>query len=106
VYGAGILMHLSLPARQSLDFLGLVFSGLANVFLVRERGHLWASLPGRFLLWASLADVLVVSLLASQGWLMAALPLPIILVLLAATVLFTLLLDQIKVPLLRRLNRA
>jgi len=106
VYGAGILLHLSLPARQSLDFLGLVFSGLANVFLVRERGHLWASLPGRFLLWASLADVLVVSVLASQGWLMAALPLTIVLGLLVATILFTLLLDQIKVPLLRRLDRA
>ncbi|WP_291511231.1 plasma-membrane proton-efflux P-type ATPase [Acidithiobacillus sp.] len=106
VYGAGILLHLPLPARQSLDFLGLVFSGLANVFLVRERGHLWASLPGRFLLWASLADIVVVSVLASQGWLMTALPVPIILALLAATVLFTLLLDQIKVPLLRRLNRA
>ncbi len=106
IYLAGKSLHLPLAAIQTLDFLGLVFSGLANVFLLRERGHLWASLPGQFLLWASLADVLVVSTLATLGWLMAPLPLTFILGLLLATLLYTLLLDQIKVPLLRHLTSA
>ncbi|MBU2822682.1 plasma-membrane proton-efflux P-type ATPase, partial [Acidithiobacillus ferrooxidans] len=74
VYGVGRSLGLPLASVQTLDFLGLVFSGLANVFLVRERGHLWASVPGRFLLWASLADILVVGGLAAMGWLMAPLP--------------------------------
>ncbi len=106
VYGVGRSLGLPLASVQTLDFLGLVFSGLANVFLVRERGHLWASVPGRFLLWASLADILVVGGLAAMGWLMAPLPMPIIVGLLLATMVYTLILDQIKVPLLRRLTSA
>ena len=106
VYGVGRSLGLPLASVQTLDFLGLVFSGLANVFLVRERGHLWASVPGRFLLWASLADILVVGGLAAMGWLMAPLPIPIIVGLLLATTVYTLILDQIKVPLLRRLTSA
>ncbi len=104
VYGAGRILGLPLGALQTLDFLGLVFSGLANVFLVRERGPLWGSLPGRFLLWASLADILMVSGLAIMGWLMAPLPPMIVVCLLLVTVLYALMLDQVKVPLLRRLT--
>lgn len=104
VYLVGRTWDLSLPALQTLDFLGLVFSGLANVFLVRERGHIWSSRPGSFLLWASIADIAVVSLLARQGLLMAPVSLTITFWLLIATALYTLMLDQIKVPLLRRLT--
>ncbi|MHB1544912.1 MAG: plasma-membrane proton-efflux P-type ATPase [Gammaproteobacteria bacterium] len=106
VYLLGRALGLSLPALQTLDFLGLVFSGLANVFLVRERGHIWSSRPGTFLLWASIADIVTVSLLAQQGLLMTRLPVLFTLGLLAATGFYTLLLDQIKVPLLRRLTKA
>ncbi|MCL4527285.1 MAG: plasma-membrane proton-efflux P-type ATPase [Gammaproteobacteria bacterium] len=106
VYGVGRSLELPLASVQTLDFLGLVFSGLTNVFLVRERDHLWASVPGRFLLWASLVDILVVGGLAAMGWLMAPLPVPLIAGLLLATMVYTLILDQIKVPLLRRLTSA
>ena len=105
VYLSGWAMGLPLHALQTLDFLGLVFSGLANVLLVRERGHLWHSRPGALLLWAGIADIAIVSVLAQQGLLMARLPLTITLWLLVATILYTLLLDQIKVPLLRHLTK-
>lgn len=104
VYAAGRLLALPAASVQTLDFLGLVFSGLANVFLVRERGHLWAARPGAFLAIASLADIIVVSALAIGGWLMAPVPALLIGGLLAATGIYTLLLDQLKVPLLRRLS--
>ncbi|MBU2755339.1 plasma-membrane proton-efflux P-type ATPase [Acidithiobacillus sp. CV18-2] len=106
VYAVGRTLHLPTDSLQTLDFLGLVFSGLANVFLVRERGHIWAGRPGAFLAVASLADVIVVSILAIMGWLMAPIPVLFVAYLLGATVLYTLLLDQIKVPLLRRLTSA
>jgi len=96
-------LRLSLPATQAFDFLALVFSGLANVFLVRERGHFWESPPGRFLVLASCADILAVSLLAALGILMAAVPWLDIVALAVATFVYMILLDQIKVPLLRRL---
>ncbi len=106
VYLIGRGLGFSLGKIQTLDFLGLVFSGLANVFLVRERQHLWNSVPGTFLLLASLADVVVVSVLATQGWLMTAISLQETLILLGSTLVFTLLLDQIKVPLLQHLSPA
>ncbi|WP_308389966.1 plasma-membrane proton-efflux P-type ATPase [Acidithiobacillus sp. AMEEHan] len=105
VYWIGSAAHLSLDSLQTLDFLGLVFSGLANVFLVRERHHLWASLPGTFLLTASLIDILVVSGMAVCGWIMSPVPWEYIAILLLATIAYTLFLDQIKVPMLRRLTR-
>ncbi|MDD5279444.1 plasma-membrane proton-efflux P-type ATPase [Acidithiobacillus sp.] len=106
VYAVGRSLLLPTPSVQTLDFLGLVFSGLANVFLVRERGHLWASRPGTFLSVASLVDILIVSFLAIMGWLMAPIPWMMVLYLLGATVVYTLLLDQIKVPLLQKLTHA
>ncbi|MHB1512383.1 plasma-membrane proton-efflux P-type ATPase [Acidiferrobacter sp.] len=106
VYLVGRTMGLSLHAVQTLDFLGLVFSGLANVLLVRERGHIWSSRPGALLLWAIMGDIVIVSLLAQNRLLMARIPLTVTAGLLFATILYTLILDQMKVPLLRRLSNA
>ncbi len=100
VYAIGQAMGLPVRALQTLDFLGLVFSGLANVLLVRERGHIWHSRPGALLLLAIVLDTIVVSLLADYGLLMARIPLITTMQLLGATILYTLLLDQLKVPLL------
>ena len=106
VYLVGRAMGLPLAALQTLDFLGLVFSGLANVLLVRERGHIWGSRPGAFLLGAIVADIMIVGLLAQKGLLMARMPITITSSLLLATALYKLLLDQVKVPLLRHLTKA
>ena len=105
VYVIGRAIGLPMHARQTLDFLGLVFSGLANVLLVRERGHIWHSRPGVLLLWAISADIVVVTLLAHYGLLMARIPVIMTIRLLGATVLYTLVLDQLKVPLLRHLKK-
>ena len=66
----GTCSNLDLPRLQTLVFLTLVFSGQATVYLVRERRHFWDSLPGHWLLLSSVADVVVVSLLAALGILM------------------------------------
>lgn len=94
--------HLPTPALQTWDFLGLVFSGLANVFLVRERSWLWSVAPGRLLAIAAAADVLVVSGLAMTGVLLAPLSGGLVAVLLLLTIGYLGLLDLVKVPLLRR----
>ena len=102
---ARFLLHLPEGSVQSLGFVGLVYSGLANVFLVRERGHLWAARPGKFLALASLADIVIVSVLAIFGWLLAPVPAYLVGALLLFTLIYTLLLDQIKVPLLHQLTK-
>ncbi len=95
------VLSLPIASLQTLSFLGLVFSGLANVLLVRERSYFWSSRPGKYLLIASGSDVVLVSLLARFGILMAPIPWSYIGILLAFTVAYIVLLDLIKVPLLQ-----
>ncbi len=102
LYLAMSLFHLSLPQTQTLLFAMLVFSGQATVYLVRVRRHLWTAMPSRPLMIATAADLVVVTILASQGLLMAAVPLPIVLTVLGIALLFMLLMDPIKVAIFRR----
>jgi H+-transporting ATPase len=81
---------------QTLAFLILVFTNQANVYVLRCDGPLWSFAPGRWMLLASGADVIGVMLLAGVGVLMAAVPWELMLVLLGATLLFALVLDQVK----------
>jgi H+-transporting ATPase len=64
-------LQLPLPQLQTLIFVMLVFNGQGTVYLVRERRHFWSSLPSRWLLASSLLDLLIVSVMATQGILMA-----------------------------------
>ncbi len=94
------VLALPIANLQTLSFLGLVFSGLANVFLVRERSYFWSSRPGKYLLIASGSDIVLISLFAHFGVLMAPIPWSYIGALLAFTFAYIVLLDLIKVPLL------
>jgi H+-transporting ATPase len=87
---------LSPEASQTFAFLALVFTGQANVYLVRERRHLWSSMPGKWTLAASAITVTVVTALAMVGVLMDPLPLLVVVVLLASVVGFAVALDVIK----------
>jgi H+-transporting ATPase len=103
VFGAGrLLLHLPLVQLQTLVFLTLVFTGQATVYLVRERRHFWHSRPSWWMLLASLLDVCIVTLLATHGILMAALPLRLILAVLAGCAVFFAGLDALKAWGLRR----
>lgn len=82
----------------------LVFSGQGTIYLVRERGHFWNSRPSKWMLLATTLDVLFVSVLASQGILMAAIPLPLIAMVLLVICFYLFFLDFIKVPAFTRLN--
>jgi H+-transporting ATPase len=93
---------LSTSASQTLAFLSLVFMGQANVYLARERWHLWRSMPGHWTLLASVATVTSVSALALFGVLMAPVPATVVLTLLGAVLVFTLALDFAKVHVLAR----
>ncbi len=65
-------LHLPLGAMQTLIFVWLVLSGQATVYIVREREHFWHSAPSRWLAASTVADLVVVLLLAWRGWLMTA----------------------------------
>ena len=98
------LRILRLPEGQirTLVFLTLVFGGQGTVYLVRERGHLWRSRPSRWMVWSSCADIAIVSLLATQGILMAPLPAPFVGALLLALMLYLFIVDYLKIAIFRR----
>jgi len=109
LFGLGVLatgafrLGLNTGQIQTLIFLMFVFTGQALVYVLRERGHAWNSRPSLLMMLFSAADIAVVSTLAIFGILMQALPANVVLTLFAATLVFALLLDQVKVALFRHL---
>ena len=94
------VLHLPLGNSNAV-FLMLVFTGQGNVYLVRERNRLWHSHPSRWLVFSSLADVLVVSILATGGILMAPIAWSLVVLLLLVVSLFLLVIDSLKIQIFR-----
>ncbi|MHB1801222.1 MAG: plasma-membrane proton-efflux P-type ATPase [Actinomycetes bacterium] len=92
--GAGI--GLDLAARQTLVFVWLVFSGQATVYLVREHRHFWHSMPSRWLLGSTVADLVLVGLLAWRGWLMMPVGLAALVVAVGTSVVYLVLGEVLK----------
>lgn len=90
------------PARlETLTLLMLIFVAMSNVYLIRERRFFWRSRPGKWLLVAGAVNLIVITTLAVNGILMAAVAPTLILELLLITVGFMLLLDILKIGLFR-----
>jgi len=81
-----------------------VFSGQGTIYLVRERRHFWHSRPSRWMLIGTGLDVLVVSLLATGGILMAPIPFSLVVEVFGVIAAYLFLLDFIKVPMFSRLH--
>lgn len=101
---ARTILGLPLPALQTLVFVTLVFTGQGTVYLVRERRHFWGSLPSRWMIISSVADLCAVSILATRGILMTAISPGIVSGLLVACIAYLAALDLLKVPMLRRFH--
>jgi H+-transporting ATPase len=99
-------LGLGLGGLRSLCFVVLVFANQGTTYLNRTRGHLWSIRPSLLLLLSSAADLLIAATLANRGIAMAPLPLPVLGGVLAGAAVFALLVDQIKVPVFRRLGIA
>lgn len=96
--------NLTTEQTQTLTYVMLAFAGQGNVYVLRERGRLWHSRPAPIMLFASICDIILVGCLAAGGILMSALPMSIILLLAAATVVFTFAMDSIKLAVFARLR--
>jgi H+-transporting ATPase len=91
---------------RTLAFAALVFGGQATIYAIRERRHVWASRPSRWLVASSVADALIASTLAVGGFAMTQLSLATVAGTLAAAAVFAVVMDAIKVPLFARLGIA
>ena len=101
---AHAILQLPLANLQTLLFVMLVYSGQGTIYLVRERGHFWRSLPSKWMLIGTTLDILLVGLLATQGILMTAIPAVLVVEVLGAIGLYLVVLDFIKVPIFSRLK--
>jgi H+-transporting ATPase len=91
---------------QTLAAITLVFSGQAVFYVVRDRKRIWSSRPSLWVGLSSVADVLIISTLAVGGFLMAPLPLAVIGAVLGAAIVFSFILDTVKVAVFTRLQMA
>jgi H+-transporting ATPase len=83
---------------QTLAFITLVFGNQAVLYVLRERRHMWSSKPGVWVLASTAVDIAIVSLLALSGTLMEPLAWPVMMAVFTAAIVFGLILDQIKLP--------
>ena len=98
-------MGLAIATLQTLAFFTLVCGNQASTYAVRARERIWASPhPSRWLALSSVVDVLVALTLAGCGWLMAPLPLSLLISVLAAAIAFACVADLPKVCVFRRLK--
>ncbi|MCK7468860.1 MAG: hypothetical protein MZU91_12545 [Desulfosudis oleivorans] len=101
--GVPAAMHLDAAQAQTVTFVWLVFAaGQVVLYVVRTRGWCWqAPHPGRPLWIATAFDVAFATVLATQGWWMAALPISVVIVLFAAAMLYLAVADLAKHALLQ-----
>jgi hypothetical protein len=95
------ILNLNEPKTQTLVFVWLVFSaGQAALYLTRTPSFFWKKpYPGEWLLFATILDVLLTVILASQGWLMAPIKISLILGLLVLAFIFLGIADLFRVTL-------
>jgi H+-transporting ATPase len=97
-------LHLGIQALQTLSVVGIVFGSQVTTYVIRGRQHLWGLRPSLMLVLCSVADVLIIPILAIYGIAMAPLPLAVVACEFAAAIAFGLVLDLVKIPVFTRLS--
>jgi H+-transporting ATPase len=97
-------MHLGIEALQTLSVVGIVFGSQATTYVIRGRQHLWGLRPSIWLVLSSVADVLIISTLATFGIAMAPLPIAVIAIVFLAAIAFGAILDVVKIPVFAHLH--
>jgi H+-transporting ATPase len=99
-------LRLGIEALRTLCVVAIVFGSQATIYALRARRRMWGLRPTTWLVFCSIADVLIITVLASRGIAMAPLPLSILACEFAAAVVFGVILDGIKIPIFARLGIA
>ena len=81
---------------QTFAFVTLLFGSQGLIYVLRERRHIWSSMPSKWVLASSAVDIGIVAVLALSGTLMEPLPWRLLLAISLATAAFALILDQNK----------
>ena len=93
---AGMRLGLNQSQIHTYIFDMLVFSGQFTVYMVRERTRFWKSKPGKWLMAASIGDILFVILISWRGILVTPIPIQDVLFVLILTFLSMFIIDAFK----------
>lgn len=89
-------LGLSPAALQTFAFVTVLFGSQGLIYVLRERRHIWSSMPSKWVFASSAVDIAIVATLALTGTLVAPLPWRLLLAILAAVAAFAVVLDGIK----------
>jgi H+-transporting ATPase len=98
------ILHLGLESLRTLTLVNLTFSGQAVYYVVRERRHLWSSIPSAIVIACSIADISIITAMAVGGVLMVPLSPLIVCGVLGIAGTFALVLDGVKYLIFRHLK--
>jgi H+-transporting ATPase len=111
-YSSAVLLigHYSLgydiEMLRTLAFVTLAFGSQTTIYAIRDPRRILSSRPGPWIVFSSLIDIVLASVIALWGGLTAPLPVGVLVAVLASSILFALLLDAVKVPIFGRLGLA
>ena len=91
-------MHLGIDALRTLCVVGIVFGSQATTYVIRVRQYLWGLRPSLILVLSSVADILIITMMAIRGIAMAPLAIWVVAFEFAAAIVFGLVLDVVKIP--------
>ena len=97
-------MGLGIEALRTLSVVAIVYGSQATIYAIRGRRHFWGLRPSVWLVMSSIADLLIISTLATRGIAMAPLSMSVVACEFAAAIAFSLILDGIKIPAFSRLG--
>jgi H+-transporting ATPase len=89
--------NLPVPQIQSLMFAYLMYSAQVTIYLTRTPNRMWSLLPSGYVAGATIGNVILASVLAARGLLMAPVPVGFLACTFAAILVVAMLLDQIKI---------
>jgi H+-transporting ATPase len=104
ITSAGVMLGLCFLLFSTLTVVSIVFGSQASTYVIRGRQHLWGLRPSIWLVLSSVADVLIISTLATFGIAMAPLPIAVIAAVFGAAIAFGAVLDVVKIPVFARLQ--
>jgi len=90
------VQNLSAAQVNSLMFLYLIYSAMETIMMTRTRDPFWSFSPSKWVGGMVAINIVVATLMAAFGWVMAAIPFQFIVILLIITLLAMLILDGLK----------
>jgi len=97
-------MGFGIEALRTLSVVAIVYGSQATIYAIRGRRHFWGLRPSMWLVMSSIADLLIISTLATRGIAMAPLSMSVVACEFAAAIAFSLILNGIKIPVFARLG--